>query len=157
MKKILMLSPFILFLLMIALLWRGLFLHPTQIPSPLINEPAPHFQLPSLFDPHKIISNKNFIGHVTLLNVWATWCDACTEEHATLLKMARDDHQIIFGLDYKDDTTVAKNWLKMQGNPYQLVAIDEDGNAAIDWGDEFDKCDEIHLGASGCIKENIKV
>lgn len=133
-KTIILVSPLIFFLLMMALLWRGLFLHPNQIPSPLINKPAPIFQLPTLFDTNKIISNKNLLGHITLLNVWATWCEACAEEHGFLLQIANNPDFVLDGLDYKDAPIAAKNWLKTQGNPYQAVLVDEQGDAAIDWG-----------------------
>lgn len=126
--------PLSLFLLIVILLWRGLSLHPTEVPSPFINKPAPNLALPNLLDSQKLVTNKDFLGHVTLFNVWATWCEACAEEHAALLDLAREAHVNIIGLDYKDDSLAAKKWLKENGNPYHLVAIDASGTAAIDWG-----------------------
>lgn len=127
-------TPLALFVVVVVLLWRGLSLHPTLVPSPLINKPAPHLQLPNLLNPQKMVTNQDFLGHVTLFNVWATWCEACAEEHNALLQLAQEAHLTIFGLDYKDDSTAAKKWLKENGNPYQLVAVDAAGTAAIDWG-----------------------
>src|SRR5688572_23450864 len=115
--------PLILFALIVALLWRGLFLHPAQVPSPLINHAAPDFELPELLSTHPL-SNKDFKGHVTLFNVWASWCNACAEEHDFLLQLAQNEHVILYGLDYKDDIATAKMILKQYGNPYQRVAID---------------------------------
>lgn len=126
--------PLILFLSVIILLWRGLSLHPSEIPSPLINKPTPTFSLPTLFGPKKITTQNDLRGHVTLVNVWATWCPACAEEHSYLVELARQQHIIFYGLDYKDDPNAAKKWLKTQGNPYRIVAIDQYGNTAIDWG-----------------------
>lgn len=126
--------PFIIFTAIIFLLWRGLNLHPSQIPSPLINKPAPHFSLPNLFDNKKNITNKDLVGHVVFVNVWATWCVSCAEEHSALLQLAKDENVFFLGLNYKDDMNAAKKWLKQYGNPYQLVAVDLDGQAAIDWG-----------------------
>ncbi len=125
--------PLILFILIIIFLWKGLNLHPNLIPSPLINKPAPYFELPSLLDSKKI-SNKDFIGHVTLLNVWATWCATCAEEHDLLLQLAQQEHIIIYGLNYKDNPNAAKKWLMQYGNPYQKIAVDQLGNVAIDLG-----------------------
>lgn len=131
--KIRYLLPLLLFLLIAYVLWRGLQLHPGQIPSPLINKPAPAFELPALLTPGHL-NTQIFIGKVSLLNVWATWCYACAQEHDDLLKIANSHDVILFGLDYKDDSTAAKNWLRDHGNPYQAVAFDVNGDTAIDWG-----------------------
>ena len=131
--KIRYLLPLTLFLLIAGVLWRGLQLHPGQIPSPLINKPAPAFDLPSLLTSGHV-DNQIFIGKVSLLNVWATWCYACAQEHDDLSKIA-DSHEVaLFGLDYKDDSAAAKNWLHEHGNPYQDVAFDANGDTAINWG-----------------------
>lgn len=126
--------PFILFLLIVMLLWRGLSLHPNEIHSPLIDKTAPVFQLPELLNPEKTVTNQDFYGHITLLNVWATWCYACAHEHAFLLELAKNQQVILLGLNYKDDPSKAKKWLSDYGNPYQNIAVDRTGYAAIDWG-----------------------
>jgi len=126
--------PFIIFAAILLLLWRGLHLHPNQIPSPLIDKPAPTFSLPDLFDAHKKITNKDLAGQVVLVNVWATWCVSCAQEHNALLQLAQTEHVFFLGLNYKDDVAAAKKWLKQYGNPYKIVAVDLDGQAAIDWG-----------------------
>lgn len=126
--------PLIVFLLIVVVLWRGLSLHPNQVPSPLINKAAPNFQLPTLENGNKFLTNKNFLGQVTLLNVWATWCVACAEEHDFLLHLANDEKIIIYGFDYKDDPAAAKKILQEHGNPYKIIGVDQSGNVAIDWG-----------------------
>ena len=125
--------PLLIFTLIALLFWRGLHLQPSHIPSPFIGKPAPHFTLDSLLNQTKV-SDQLFQGQVTLLNVWATWCYACAEEHPFLLKLARDSHVRIIGLNYKDDPHAAKAWLEKEGNPYQTIAIDMSGQTAIDWG-----------------------
>jgi cytochrome c biogenesis protein CcmG/thiol:disulfide interchange protein DsbE len=130
--KLRFILPLILFAGILSLLWRGLSLHPAQIPSPLINKPVPEFSLPTLSD--KTLTDKNFKGHVTLLNVWATWCAACAQEHTFLLELAKRKDIELYGLDYKDDPSDAKDWLKTYGNPYKIVANDQLGRAAMDWG-----------------------
>lgn len=126
--------PLLIFFLIFILLWRGLTLRPSEVPSPLINKPVPVFELPTLFSANKYTSNKDLIGHVTLLNVWATWCYACAEEHEALLELAKTEHLFFYGLNYKDDRDAAKKWLKQNGNPYTIIAFDQHGQAAIDWG-----------------------
>ncbi|MDR3491961.1 MAG: DsbE family thiol:disulfide interchange protein [Gammaproteobacteria bacterium] len=132
--KIRVIIPFLIFISIVIILWRGLGLQPAKVPSPLIGKPAPSFQLPLLFDPQKITHDKDLKGHITLLNVWATWCTACAEEHDALLHISKNDSFVLYGLDYKDDPDKAKDWLQKNGNPYKLVAMDKAGLAAIDWG-----------------------
>jgi cytochrome c biogenesis protein CcmG, thiol:disulfide interchange protein DsbE len=131
--KIRYLTPLILFLLIAGVLWRGLKLHPSQIPSPLINKPAPAFDLPSLLTANRV-TNQIFKGQVSLLNVWATWCYACAQEHDYLVTLANNHEVVLYGLDYKDDSTAAKNWLHDHGNPYETIVVDANGDTAIDWG-----------------------
>ena len=134
MNKLRFSLPLIIFVCILILLWRGLNLHPNKIPSPLIDKPAPSFSLPTLWNEKKFTTQKDFLGHVTFVNVWATWCSACLAEHAGLMQLAELEHVYFFGLNYKDDTTAAKKWLKEKGNPYKIVAVDADGRAALDWG-----------------------
>jgi cytochrome c biogenesis protein CcmG/thiol:disulfide interchange protein DsbE len=126
--------PLLVFVLIFIFLWRGLTLHPSEVPSPLINKPAPTYSLPTLFDATKMTTNQDLLGHVTLVNVWATWCEACAEEHTALMQLAEKEHVFFLGFNYKDDPSKAKKWLKQYGNPYQIVAVDQHGTAAIDWG-----------------------
>ena len=102
------------------------------MPSPLIGKPAPEFELPLLLQQGSF-SNKDLIGHVTLVNVWASWCFACRQEHETVKHLSRQGVRII-GLNYKDEASDAKQWLAKLGNPYQVIVADRDGRSAIDWG-----------------------
>lgn len=126
--------PLLFFVILVGFLWHGLKVNPSIIPSPLISQPAPEFKLPELFSPNETTSKDDFIGHVTLLNVWATWCHACLEEHDFLLKLSSIENLRIVGLNYKDDVSQAKQWLQENGNPYHVVAVDVSGNTGIDWG-----------------------
>jgi cytochrome c biogenesis protein CcmG, thiol:disulfide interchange protein DsbE len=126
--------PFIIFLSIVMLLWRGLSLHPNQIPSPLLNKPTPHYSLPNLLDTKHPTTQKDFLGKVTLVNVWASWCPACAEEHDYLVQLAQEQHIRFYGINYKDNPVDALKILKSAGNPYRIVAVDQSGNAAIDWG-----------------------
>jgi len=124
--------PLIVFAVLVGFLAVGLTLNPRLVPSPLIGKPAPEFELPLLMQ-EGTFSNKNLIGHVTLINVWASWCYACRQEHETVKHLSRKGVRII-GLNYKDKTADAKQWLAKLGNPYQSIAVDNDGRVAIDWG-----------------------
>ena len=124
--------PLIAFAVLVGFLAVGLTLNPRLVPSPLIGKPAPEFELPLLLQ-DGTFSKKDLIGHVTLVNVWASWCFACRQEHETVKRLSRDGVRII-GLNYKDKTDDAKNWLAKLGNPYQAIAVDIDGRIAIDWG-----------------------
>ena len=124
--------PLIAFAVLVVLLAIGLTLNPRLVPSPLIGKPAPEFELPLLLKEGSF-SNKDLIGHVTLVNVWASWCFACRQEHETVKRLSRKGVRII-GLNYKDEPADAKQWLAKLGNPYQSIAVDYDGRIGIDWG-----------------------
>ena len=126
------LMPLIVFLILVIFLAVGLTLNPREVPSPLIGKPAPEFELPLLLQEGSF-SNKDLIGHVTLVNVWASWCFACRQEHEVVKLLSRQGVRII-GLNYKDEASDAKQWLAKLGNPYQAIAADRDGRIAIDWG-----------------------
>jgi len=124
--------PLIVFAVLVVFLAVGLTLNPRLVPSPLIGKPAPEFELPLLIQEGSF-SDRDFIGHITLVNVWASWCFACRQEHETVKYLSRNGVRII-GLNYKDDPDDAKQWLARLGNPYQVIAADRDGRIAIDWG-----------------------
>ena len=127
------LTPLVLFLALAALLYKGLALNPREVPSPLIGKPAPEFSLPELKDTSRQLSQSDFLGKVSLLNVWATWCVSCRAEHPLLMQLARQG-VTIYGLDYKDSREDAKRWLQRFGDPYVANAFDADGRVGIDWG-----------------------
>jgi cytochrome c biogenesis protein CcmG/thiol:disulfide interchange protein DsbE len=128
------LLPLAAFLVLAAFLFRGLALNPREVPSPLIGKPAPAFARPQLHDAAKTFSQKDLAGQVWLLNVWASWCVACREEHPVLVELARQKAVPIVGLNYKDAPEDAKAWLKQFGDPYMLSVVDRDGRVGIDYG-----------------------
>jgi cytochrome c biogenesis protein CcmG/thiol:disulfide interchange protein DsbE len=127
------LFPLFAFLALAGLLYKGLSLDPKKIPSPLIDKPAPAFSLPQLYAPEKLLTQNDFKNQVSLLNVWATWCGACRQEHPVVMQLAKTGVPI-YGLNYKDKRPDAKRWLKQYGNPYRANAFDEAGRVGIDWG-----------------------
>ena len=130
----LLLIPLGLFVVLAAFLMVGLTKDPHEIPSPLINRAAPHFQLPQLQDAKKTFSPQDMRGKVWLLNFWGTWCPACRDEHPRLIEYAKSGVVPIYGVDYKDDPAKALQLLDELGNPYALNAFDVDGHVSIDYG-----------------------
>jgi len=128
------LVPLVIFIVMVAFLAVGLGLNPREVPSPLINKPAPAFQLPQLHQPGKTFSQQDMKGKVWLLNVWASWCVSCRQEHPVLMDLAKSNVVPIYGLNYKDPREDAIAWLKQLGDPYVLSIADRDGRVGIDFG-----------------------
>ena len=128
------LLPLGIFAVVVGFLAVGLTLNPRDLPSPLVGRAAPSFTLPQLHDRDKTFSSAEMTGKVWLLNVWASWCDACKEEHPVLMRMAKAGEVPIYGMDYKDKREDALAWLREWGNPYAVVAVDESGRVGIDYG-----------------------
>ncbi|HSD59558.1 MAG TPA: DsbE family thiol:disulfide interchange protein [Burkholderiales bacterium] len=128
------LIPLVLFLIVAGFLVRGLFLNPREVPSPLIDKPAPAFKLTELHQPEKALSNADLRGKVWLLNVWASWCVSCREEHPLLVDLSKQGIVPIYGLNYKDKREDAMGWLQQFGNPYTTSITDLDGRVGIDYG-----------------------
>jgi len=128
------LIPLVLFLGLAVFLAIGLTRDPHELKSVLINKPAPTFRLPQLKAADKTISNEDMRGKVWLLNVWASWCVACRDEHPWLIEYAKSGVVPIYGLNYKDRREDALATLEELGDPYTVSAVDLDGRVGIDFG-----------------------
>jgi cytochrome c biogenesis protein CcmG/thiol:disulfide interchange protein DsbE len=126
--------PLVCFIVLAGFLLVGLNRDPREVPSPLINKAAPAFTLPQLKDPAKTFSAQEMRGKVWILNVWASWCVTCRDEHPLLLEYAKTGAVPIYGLNYKDVRDDALAWLSELGDPYVLSVADLDGRVAIDYG-----------------------
>jgi len=126
--------PFVVFVVLAVFLFIGLDLNPREVPSPLIGKPAPAFVLPQLHEAQKTFSPADMKGKVWLLNVWASWCVSCREEHPVLMGLAQQNIVPIYGLDYKDSSAEAERWLQKGGDPYVLSVTDTEGRIGIDYG-----------------------
>jgi cytochrome c biogenesis protein CcmG, thiol:disulfide interchange protein DsbE len=126
--------PLGIFLVLVAFLAIGLRLDPREVPSPLIDKPAPAFQAAALARPEAMIRREDMLGKVWLLNVWASWCGACRDEHPLLVEFAKRGVVPIYGLNYKDKREDGMGWLKSFGNPYTDSLFDPDGRIGIDYG-----------------------
>jgi len=126
--------PLIAFITIIVFLAIGLSLKSREIPSPFINKLAPSFSLPTLQSSQQQVTEQDLKGKVWLFNIWASWCVACLQEHPLLMKIAQTQPIKLVGLNYKDTREGAIAWLYNHGNPYQLIAFDQQGNVGIDYG-----------------------
>jgi cytochrome c biogenesis protein CcmG/thiol:disulfide interchange protein DsbE len=124
------------FALLVIVLFFGVKNSPNRstLTSVLIGRQAPEFTLPDMQNPGRMLSTKDFRGKPWVLNVWGTWCVSCRVEHQTLMEIAQLDQAPIVGLNWKDDLDLAQEWLTRLGNPYDAIAVDQDGRSAIDWG-----------------------
>jgi len=134
MKRWHLVVPLVLFVLLAAFLWRGLRLDPREVPSPLVDKPAPAFSLTRLDDASRTIRRDDMLGKVWMLNVWASWCEACRTEHPTLVSFAKTGTVPIVGLNYKDTRGDGLGWLARFGDPYAMSLFDEKGRVGIDFG-----------------------
>ncbi len=132
------LLPFAGFVLVLALLGFGIWWSSThdlrEVPSPLIGKAAPTFTLPLLDDPAKTVGSRDLAGQPYLLNVFASWCFACRDEHPILMAEGKRLGIKLVGFNYKDEPADAKRWLAQYGDPYDVVIADYPGNVAIDFG-----------------------
>ena len=128
------LAPLLIFIVLVVFLGIGLTLNPREVPSPLIDKPMPVFSLNQLKESDKTLSSTDFLGEVSLLNVWASWCVACRDEHPVLLDLAQNGVINIYGLNYKDQREAALRWLDYFGDPYTKSAHDLNGMVGIDFG-----------------------
>ncbi|MDI6746653.1 MAG: DsbE family thiol:disulfide interchange protein [Rhodocyclaceae bacterium] len=128
------LLPLGIFIVLVGFLAVGLRLNPREVPSPLVGKPAPDFSVPQLHDEAAMFSPQEMAGKVWLLNVWASWCVSCREEHPILNEFAKSGTTPLVGLNYKDKREDGIRWLARFGDPYLLSAVDSDGRVGINYG-----------------------
>lgn len=126
--------PLLIFIALVGFLAKGLTLNPQELPSPLIDKPAPAFELPVLGESASTVGSGDMAGRVWVLNVWASWCRPCVDEHPLITRLASESGVPVLGLNYKDDPGDATGWLARFGNPFSHVVADHDGRVGIDWG-----------------------
>ncbi len=126
--------PVLIFAGVLFFLWRGLSLKPEILPSALLGKPVPRFHLTDLMSPAYPLTEQNFKGQVTLLNVWASWCSSCEMEHAMLMEIKNAKAVAIYGIAYKDNPKNTEHFLALLGNPYSRLGNDESGEVAMEFG-----------------------
>ena len=128
------LGPLFVFAALVVILGIGLTLDPRKVPSPLIGKPVPQFSLPPVKGRALGLASANLKGEVSLVNVFASWCVACREEHPIFMDLRNRGVVPIHGLNYKDKPDDGARWLDELGDPYTRTGADLDGRVAIDWG-----------------------
>jgi len=136
MKKQLLIIPSILFVLILSTFFYLLIIerNPLELPSNLLNKNVPNFETESLLKNENFVSSKEFGNEIILVNFFATWCKPCRDEHVYIKRFANEKRIRIIGINYKDSSGNAIEWLKNLGNPYSDVPVDKNGRIAIDWG-----------------------
>ena len=134
MSKLRFLLPLAVFVLLVGFLAVGLKLDPREVPSPLIGKPAPAFALTRLDDSAKTVRREDMLGRVWVLNVWASWCAPCRDEHPHFVAFSKTKAVPIVGLNYKDTRPAALGWLARLGDPYEASLFDGDGRVGIEFG-----------------------
>jgi len=133
-RRVPYLVPALIFVVIAVFLGIGLTLDPRKIPSPLIGKPVPKFSLPPVQGRSLGLASENLHGEVSLVNVFASWCVACREEHPLMMQIKRERLVPLHGLNYKDRPQDAARWLDELGDPYTRTGADLDGRVGIDWG-----------------------
>lgn len=126
--------PLLAFLALAALLGVGLAMNPKELPSALINKAAPEFTLNLLGKDKQTFSPSEYKGKRWILNVWASWCPSCRDEHPLFNQIASNTNIPLVGLNYKDKAEDALQWLSVRGNPYHKIPADINGDIGVDWG-----------------------
>lgn len=135
MRRLIFVLPLIAFAAVAAWFLASLSRDPSNIPSALINEPAPDFILPALAGiAAPALSSVDLKGKVTLVNVFASWCVPCRAEHPVLLRLAREKSITLYGISYKDRAEDSAAFLRELGNPFAAIGFDGDGRVGIDFG-----------------------
>ena len=128
--------PLILFVLLGILLAVGLKISDskTHIPSPLIGRPVPEFNLPTLYEPGRQVSQEDLLGEPYLVNFFGSWCPTCVYEHPVITDLSKMSNLLIVGLNFRDEPQDAMAWLSQYGDPYDEIIVDYSGEISIEFG-----------------------
>ena len=138
MNKVIRFLPLVLVIALGVVLYRGLSLNPNEMPSVLVGKAMPDFSLSIVKDAEKTVTKADLLGDIVLLNVWATWCPTCKYEHPYLLEIATNEklksQVTLYGVNYKDERSLAQQWLTNYHDPYQFSIFDEEGLLGVKLG-----------------------
>jgi len=134
MNKLIRFIPLVLFIALAVVLYRGLSLNPADVPSALVGQKMPAFELKQLLNSDKTLTEKDLKGDIVLINVWGTWCVYCKYEHPYLVDIAKSGRVALYGVNYKDERAAATQWLQDYEDPYIFSIFDPDGKLGIELG-----------------------
>ncbi len=117
----------------LGLLYVGLGMDSRELPSPLVGEPAPAFELEDLHDADRTLTEEDFTGGVAVVHVWNSYCPACHQD-IPYLRELREQGVSVYAFNYRDERPDAQRYLQVRGNPYEEIAYDPEGRASMDWG-----------------------
>jgi cytochrome c biogenesis protein CcmG/thiol:disulfide interchange protein DsbE len=132
--RLLVLLPVAVFAALAAALYWGLWNKDDRLPSVLIGKSVPEFSLPPVLGREEGLSTQDLMGHVSLVNVFASWCVPCRAEHPLFLELSASGEVPLYGINFKDPPEQARAWLDELGDPYTRIGADRDGRAGIEWG-----------------------
>ena len=150
MRKVILFLPLVAFIVLGGFLYSAIGNDPTVLPSAKLNKPVPSFSLPSVYSADKLVTEVDLKGEPALLNVWATWCPSCKEEHAQLNQIKAAGYTV-YGINYKDDRAKAQVWLDRYLDPYSKNIFDEKGRLGLDLG-VYGAPETYVLDANGIIR-----
>lgn len=134
MKRLKLFIPLFVFVALAILFWFGLRGDPTDLPSALIGKVMPDFEMQTVQPPQRTVTAADMKGHdFALINVWATWCAPCRQEHPFLVSLAEQGVPI-FGVNTQDQLDLAQQWLEERGDPYVFSVFDDNGKLSLDLG-----------------------
>ena len=134
-NKFIPLIIIISFIIIFLIFYKGLKETNIYIPKSEIQKKIPIFSSVKFYSNENVNSSEIFNSNkFYLLNIWASWCVPCRQEHAYLMRLSENNKVILIGLNYKDNFNNAQNFLLKLGNPYEVILLDEDGTISIEWG-----------------------
>jgi cytochrome c biogenesis protein CcmG/thiol:disulfide interchange protein DsbE len=152
-KRALYILPFVAFVALAIAFYANLNgPAPDQLPSVMIGKPVPNDPLPALDAEAQGFGPADLKGHITVVNVWASWCAPCRQEAPALADLAKRKDIALYGFVYKDKPDLARGFLHELGNPFARIGLDANGSTAIDWG-VYGVPETYVIDAKGIIRE----
>ena len=131
MKKLI---PLILFVVIAVFLYFSLNTNSSKLPSPLLGKMFPNIEAKDFYSNESVLVTNLFSKKMSLVNVWASWCVTCRQEHQMMMKIANNKDLQLIGINYKDTRIDGERYLEMMGNPFDVIFFDPSGNIGLDLG-----------------------
>jgi len=126
--------PLILFVVIAVFLYFSLNSNSSKLPSPLLGKMFPNIEAKDFYSNESVLLADLFSENMSLVNVWASWCVTCRQEHQMMMKIANNKDLQLIGINYKDTRTDGEKFLEMMGNPFDVIIFDPSGKIGLDLG-----------------------